>query len=280
MYDVVWLPLELCSVSPSRKLRSLWERDLPSSSDTGVRSAAGKLFSSSRGRGPSISVVTDPVGRGGESAAPARRRDTLGGLESQHRRAGHHVLELVVPCIVPHDALRAPSQIQWLRPTELPGKSALSWSLISFPVFLITSVPLPCFPLPHPVPLLPLSSLPPPSHPQQVTPDPLGTKERLPPNPSLFPRCMAFSDSSPLHSMNRAFPRTHPGLATPGMSGQVAYTERKLGQPVSAQAPATPCGHQALNIIQAASFPQGLWGPSLDPLSPSEHSQASQSRPL
>ena len=71
-----------------------------------------------------------------------------------------------------------------------------------------------------------------------------------------------------------------PGLATPGMSGQVAYTERKLGQPVSAQAPATPCGHQALNIIQAASFPQGLWGPSLDPLSPSEHSQASQSRPL
>lgn len=89
LYDVVWLPLELCSVSPSRKLRSLWERDLPSSSDTGVRSAAGKLFSSSRGRGPSISVVTDPVGRGGESAAPARRRDTLGGLESQHRRAGH-----------------------------------------------------------------------------------------------------------------------------------------------------------------------------------------------
>ena len=39
--------------------------------------------------------------------------------------------------------------------------SALSWSLISFPVFLITSVPLPCFPLSHPVPLLPLSSLPP-----------------------------------------------------------------------------------------------------------------------
>lgn len=87
--DAVWLPLKLCSVSPSRKCWSLWERDLPSSSDTGVRSAAGKLFSSSRGRGPSISLVTDPVGRGGESRAPARRRDTLGGVESQHRRAGH-----------------------------------------------------------------------------------------------------------------------------------------------------------------------------------------------
>ena len=36
-----------------------------------------------------------------------------------------HVLEVVVPCIVPHDALRAPSQIQWLRPTELPGKGAV-----------------------------------------------------------------------------------------------------------------------------------------------------------